>query len=114
MVDGVTASDPRNLGLTPLDPRPVFEAFAGFLTGAESGGQYHAANRTPTPEAQAQTIHLRVDDRFLDRYQCPPVRAAARHVPRLSQCVELADYSPRQTALKRLVADRRRLLWVER
>jgi hypothetical protein len=65
-------SDRRNLVLIPLDPRPVFEAFAGFLTGAESGGQYHAADGTPTPEAQAQTIHLRVDDRFLDRYQCPP------------------------------------------
>jgi transposase InsO family protein len=48
---------------------PVFEAFAGFLTGAESGAQYHAADGTPTPEAQAQTIHLRVDDCFLDRYK---------------------------------------------
>ena len=47
MVATVLPFDPRNVELTPLDPGPVFEAFAGFLTGAEGGGQYHAANRAP-------------------------------------------------------------------
>src|ERR1044071_1203489 len=90
------------LVLTAVDPGPVFEAFAGFLTGAKGCRQNHAADRVPTPEAQAQPLHLLVDDPFFARHQCATVGAAACRAPRVAHRVELANNPPCQTHLKRV------------
>src|SRR5204862_8203359 len=49
----------------PGDAGRVFKAFAGFLTGLERSGQSPAASRAPAAGAQAQALHLLVDDRNL-------------------------------------------------
>jgi len=119
---GFSISIPGDIGghgavSTPHDAGPVFEAFAGFLTGVERSGQYHAASRAPAAGAQAQALHPLVDDRNL------VIGASARPFvppPATSPAWRGSDTNTRFRSvwrggiIRKLDTLRRRLPWVNR